>query len=82
LLSSHGEVLSKRYTDSRVIVHCRIPERAMGYLRGASADIRPHRRTAGESNGNGHPIAPGGVVVDRESAAQAPQNGTSGSLHE
>ncbi len=55
LLSNHGEVLSKRYTDSRVIVHCRIPERAMGHLRGTGADIRPHGRAAMGSNGaNGH----------------------------
>jgi GTP-binding protein HflX len=49
LLSCHGEVLSKRYTDSRVIVHCRIPQRAMGHFRGVDAEIRPH----GQSSGNG-----------------------------
>ncbi len=54
LLSSHGEVLSKRYTDTRVIVHCRIPERAMGHLRGAHADIRPHGQVAATAGGNGH----------------------------
>jgi GTP-binding protein HflX len=67
LLSSHGEVLSKRYTDSRVIVHCRIPERAMGYLRHEKADIRPHTLITAESgeanghlqNGNGHPSSNG-----------------------
>jgi GTP-binding protein HflX len=42
MLSSHGEVLSKRYTDSRVIVHCRVPQRAMGHFRGVDALIRPH----------------------------------------
>jgi GTPase len=65
LLASHGEVLSKRYTDSRVIVHCRIPERALGHLRGTGAEIRPHGRAgvaaqtpetwaahAGERNGS------------------------------
>ncbi len=31
-LASHGEVLSKRYTDSRVIVHCRIPAAGHGPL--------------------------------------------------
>jgi GTP-binding protein HflX len=67
LLSSHGEVLSKRYTDSRVIVHCRIPERAMGYLRHEKADIRPHMLVTAEQgeanghlqNGNGHVSANG-----------------------
>jgi GTP-binding protein HflX len=56
LLSSYGEVLSKRYSDSRVIVHCRIPERAMGHLRHTDAEIRPHFRPgASSANGNGHP---------------------------
>ncbi len=55
MLSSHGEVLSKRYTDSRVIVHCRIPERVLGHLRGEQAQIRPHAvpaPTAGFNNGH------------------------------
>ena len=73
LLSNHGEVLSKRYTDSRVIVHCRIPERAMGHLRGTDAVIRPHGRPAGESaNGNGH--AANGKPVYRESPIPAPHS--------
>lgn len=42
MLSSHGEVLSKRYVDSRVFIHCRVPQRAMGHLRGADVTIRPH----------------------------------------
>lgn len=57
-LSHHGEVLSKRYTDSRVIVHCRIPERALGRLHAEQADIRPHGSDGdGElSSGNGRPV--------------------------
>ena len=54
LLANHGEVLSKRYTDSRVIVHCRIPERAMGHLRQIDTTIRPHGRTPGAEESNGH----------------------------
>jgi len=51
-LSSYGEVLSKRYTDNRVIVHCRIPERAMGHLRHIDTSIRPHRQNGtAETNG-------------------------------
>jgi GTP-binding protein HflX len=53
-LASHGEVLSKRYTDSRVIVHCRIPERALSHVRGLETQIRPHASPAGEP-ANGHP---------------------------
>ena len=56
-LSSYGEVLSKRYTDSRVIVHCRIPERAMGHLR---RPIPTSGRTAAATgrswDGNGYAL--------------------------
>jgi GTP-binding protein HflX len=54
MLASHGEVLSKRYTDSRVIVHCRIPERAMSHMRGPDTQIRPHGRASSPAvNDNG-----------------------------
>ena len=42
MLASHGEILSKRYTDSRVFVHCRVPQRALSHFRGADTLIRPH----------------------------------------
>jgi GTP-binding protein HflX len=55
MLSSHGEVLSKRYTDSRVIVHARIPQRALSHMRGPETEIRPHARPPGDaSQANGH----------------------------
>ncbi len=49
LLASHGEVLSKRFTDTHVVVHCRIPQRALGHLRSAEAEIMPHN---GQANGH------------------------------
>jgi GTPase len=52
-LASYGEVLSKRYTDSRVFVHCRIPDRALSHLRSPDTIIRPHGRAAEEPGGNG-----------------------------
>jgi GTP-binding protein HflX len=62
LLANHGEVLSKRYTDSRVIVHCRIPERALSHMLGPDTMIRPHGKAETPSaNGNGH-AAPGKEV--------------------
>ncbi len=61
-LSSYGEVLSKRYTDSRVIVHCRIPERALGHVRSPDTYIRPHANGAAGSNG----------MAPTEGDAQAP----------
>jgi GTP-binding protein HflX len=48
-LSAHGEVLSKHYHDSRVTVHCRMPQQHLGALQENGAEIRRH-----ESNGAGH----------------------------
>jgi len=46
-LAAHGEVLSKRYTDTRVTIHCRIPQKYLGRIDESQATIRPHE-------GNGH----------------------------
>ena len=45
-LAAHGEVLSKRYTDTRVTIHCRIPQKYLGRIDESRATIRPH-----EANG-------------------------------
>lgn len=47
-LAAHGEVLSQRYNDSRVVIHCRLAQKHLGQLRDDQAVIRPH------SSGNGH----------------------------
>jgi GTP-binding protein HflX len=44
-LSAHGEVLSKRYEGERVVVHCRIPQKYLGRIKGADTTIR--KRDAG-----------------------------------
>ena len=41
-LAAHGEVLSKRFTESRVTVHCRIPEKYLGQINDEATSIRPH----------------------------------------
>ncbi len=43
-LSAHGEVLSKRYEEERVVVHCRIPQKHLGRIKGPDTIIR-HRDT-------------------------------------
>jgi GTP-binding protein HflX len=53
LLSTYGEVLSKRYNDSRVIVHCRVPQRSLAHLFGPDTTIREHA-TNGSLGGNGN----------------------------
>jgi hypothetical protein len=72
-LARHGEVLSKRYTDSRVIVHCRIPQRALGHLHAEAAAIRPHGRA--EADGNGQLTSGNGRAVYQEPARKADGNG-------
>lgn len=41
-LAAYGEVLSKQYRDSRVVVHCRIPAQHLGKLEEGSLAVRPH----------------------------------------
>ncbi len=43
-LAAHGEVLSKRYHDSRVVIHCRIPSHHLQRIESGSVEIRPHRK--------------------------------------
>jgi len=60
-LAAHGEVLSRRYHDDRVTVHCRLPQKYLGRIDAAEGtEIRPHSLAgspaaisgeAGESNG-------------------------------
>jgi GTPase len=41
-LGRHGEVLSRRFTDDRVVVHCRVPAALIGRIPEAEATVRPH----------------------------------------
>ena len=45
-LAARGEVLSKHYSDSRVVVHCRIPAQHLGRIEEDSIGIRPHENNA------------------------------------
>ncbi len=47
-LAAKSEILSRRYHDNRVIVHCRIPQKYLGRLPGDEAEVRSHAK-----NGNG-----------------------------
>jgi GTPase len=49
-LAAHGEVLSQRYSDSRVVIHCRISQRHLGRLPDNNAVIRQHTSGNGSSN--------------------------------
>lgn len=41
-LAAHGEVLSRRYEDERVILHCRIPQKYLGRIDDRATSIQPH----------------------------------------
>jgi len=47
-LAAHGEVLSKHFTDSRVIVHCRISQQHLGRLNSEALAVYPHRNHIGK----------------------------------
>lgn len=49
-LAAHGEVLSKQFSETRVLVHCRIPQRHLDHIRDGQTTVRPHQV-------NGHAVA-------------------------
>ena len=55
-VAAHAEILSQRYHDSRVVIHCRIPQHYLARLDRTTTDVRPHKNGAG---GNGMAAAPG-----------------------
>lgn len=46
-LAAHGEVLSKRYYDSRVVVHCRIPQQYVGQIHHDGGIVRQRSNEVG-----------------------------------
>ena len=50
-LSANGEVLSKQFSETRVVVHCRIPQRHLNQIRDRHTTVRPHHT-------NGHAVSP------------------------
>jgi GTP-binding protein HflX len=68
-LAANGEVLSQRYNDSRVIVHCRISQHHLGRLHDDRAVIRPHANGLGNGNSvqrNGAATSSNGNFARRE----------------
>lgn len=51
-LAANGEVLSKQYHDTRVTMHCRLPQHVAQKISGDEAVVRPHW-----GNGNGRSSA-------------------------
>jgi GTP-binding protein HflX len=57
-LASAGEVLGRRFSDDRAIIHCRLPQTALGRINRAEATVRAH------ANGNGQAL----LEVERDSS--------------
>ena len=51
-LAQHGEIISKRYGDERLFVHCRIPTAHLGRLQNQNPgiEIRPYDKAANQSD--------------------------------
>ena len=57
-LAAHGEVLSQRYDNDRVTIHCRLPARHLGRIHEADTTIRDHVASAnGHANGSANDSA-------------------------
>ncbi len=45
-MAAHGENLSRRYNEARVVIHCRMPEKFLGRINEQGTDVRPHTAPA------------------------------------
>ncbi len=41
-LAANGEIISTRYSENRVVVHCRIPQKFLGRIRDETVIVKPH----------------------------------------
>ena len=41
-LAAHGEVISQRYHENRVVIHCRIPQKYLGRVNDPDVSIEDH----------------------------------------
>src|SRR5690242_5027344 len=58
-LAAQGEILSRRYHDDRVTVHCRIPERHLGRIRELATSVIERPRVDGTTHaGEAGPAQP------------------------
>jgi GTP-binding protein HflX len=58
-LAAHGEILSQKFTEDEVVIHCRLPQKHLGRISDRETQVRPH-----ESNG----AANGGRADEQPSA--------------
>ncbi len=51
-LAAHGEVLSKRYQENRVLIHCRLPKKHVARVVDSGAIVRPVDAKAARDDGH------------------------------
>jgi GTP-binding protein HflX len=49
-LAANGEILSKRFNDSRVTIHCRLPRKHLGRIQGPTTTVRERSSENGSSS--------------------------------
>lgn len=49
-IAAHGDVLSKRFTDTKVTIHCRMPQKYLGRIDESEATIRSHETNGRDTN--------------------------------
>jgi GTP-binding protein HflX len=79
-LNAHGEVLSTRYGEQKMLVHCRLPEKYLGSIKGESVRVYYGGLTENGVVLNGHPVpglldAAGLPAVDTQANSSLPPNG-------
>lgn len=60
-LATHGEVVSRRFTATRVTLHCRLPEKCLGRLHEPGTIVHP-RPGNGRPDADGNAFGPAGVA--------------------
>jgi GTP-binding protein HflX len=56
-LAAHGEIMSRRFNDTKVVIHCRLPQKHLGRVSEPGTVVRRHP-TNGNGNGSGLRLVP------------------------
>ena len=55
-LAAKGEILSTQYSEDKVHVHCRIPQKYLGRITDELVEIKPHEKGAASDSGEKEPV--------------------------
>jgi len=68
-LAAHGEVMSQRFGEQRVIIHCRIPQKYLGRIAEPGTVVRARDEAAASPPGNAAANVPAMADVAMEDVA-------------